>query len=387
MDVDNRPLSVMLVISSLEYGGAERQVIELVKNFDRSKIDPIICSLSHEVPLAEHLPDIERDLIIVEKKGRFDASTVARLAAVMRERRVDIAHAFLFDAEIATRLAARRAKVPVVIASERNTDYARPLVQTIFQWVTRSMYDVMIANSNAGKRFNMRTLKLADEKVRVVHNGIDIDLFRPDKEARAKIRAELGLKNSEPVVGMVASFKRQKRHQDFFKMASKVLESHPNAWFLLAGEPLRDNQQGAADYHQEVRSVLSALGIEPRCHFLGNRDDMRDVYNACDVTVLTSSREGTPNVLLESMACEVPVVATNIADNAEIVREGETGFVVPLAQPDVMAERVSWLLSDLDECQHYGEVARKWVCESFSTAALVRNTEDIYVSLFSNKLD
>ncbi len=385
MENNNKPLSVMLVISSLEYGGAERQVIELVKNFDRSKIDPVICSLSHEVPLAKNLPDPDNELVVVEKKGRFDVSTVARLAEVMRARKVDVAHAFLFDAEIATRLAARRAGVPVVIASERNTDYKRPLIHVLFQWLTRSMYDAMIANSEAGKRFNMRTLKLAKEKIYVVRNGIDIDLFQPDFAGRRAVRAELGVADEAPVVGMIASFKRQKRHQDFFKMAAQVLEQHPDTHFFLVGEPLRDNQQGAADYHQEVRALLGSLGIEQRCHFLGNRNDMRAVYSACDVTVLTSSREGTPNVLLESMACEVPVVATDIADNADIIREGETGYVVPLAQPQIMAKRVSTMLDDMARCREQGKAARQWVAEMFSTTALARNTENIYISLFNGK--
>jgi glycosyltransferase involved in cell wall biosynthesis len=416
------PIGVMLLVSSLEYGGAERQVVELARHLDRRRFRPLVCSLSSFVPLAEGVLEAGRDLVIVEKRGRYDLSTVGRVARVMSERDIRLVHAFLFDAEMVARFAGPKAGVDVVVASERNADYRWPVKHWVLQRLTRGRFDVMIANSTAGKRFNMRTLGIPAEKIAVVHNGVDVERYRPlDREAA---RAALGLAgphsgpyggqhaetrggphsgpyggqhaethggphsgpyagphggpNDPPVVGMVAMFKKQKRHEDFLHMARIVATRFPSARFLCVGEPLHDRREGSEGYHATIRRLVEELGLRESCLFPGTRDDMPEVYNACDVTVLTSSREGTPNVLLESMACGVPVVATDVADNAHIVPDGRVGFIVPLGDTAALADRVCRLLEDAPRRRALGEAARAWVQREFSSAALARKTEAVY---------
>jgi glycosyltransferase involved in cell wall biosynthesis len=199
------------------------------------------------------------------------------------------------------------------------------------------------------------------------------------------VRRELKIPEGAPVVGMAAIFKRQKRHADFFRAARGLLDRLPESWFVLAGEPLRANQQGASDYHREVQRVADALGVLPRCVFAGNRNDMPDVYSACDVVRLTSEREGTPNVLLEAMSCGVPVIATDVADNARIVPEGEGGFIVPLGDIGAMVERLLRLLTDADFHEQMGGAARAWALRSFSTRVLAGRTEQVYLDWLLRK--
>jgi glycosyltransferase involved in cell wall biosynthesis len=373
-----KPLPVMLLISGLEHGGAERQVIELHKAMDRRRFEPFICSLSDHVPLAKTL-ERGRDLVIVPKRWKYDASTIVRVGQLARARRVSVIHSFLFDAEIVARALRRTNVVPVVIASERNTDYAIGPLKSACLSMTRWWFDAMIANSAAGKDFNVRKVGIAPERIHVIRNGVDVERFRPT-DGRA-LRARLGIPERAPLVGMIASFKRQKRHGDFFQAARQVMQQIPDAWFVCVGEPLRDNQQGAGDYHAEMRQLVRSLGLEERMRFAGNQEDMPAAYSACDVTVLTSSREGTPNVLLESMACEVPVVATDIADNGVIVPDNEVGFIVPLGHPDQVADRLARLLSDGARRTMMGRSARAWVTREFSTTTLARRTEDVYTQM------
>ena len=379
------PIPIMLLISSLEYGGAERQVVELMKNIDRSQFDPVVCSLSDHVPLAENLPDQDNELLIVRKQWKYDVTTIIRVARLMRQRKIRLVHAFLFDAEIVARLAAFLAGTRVVIGSERNSDYRRPILETILQHITKYKLDALIANSNAGKDFSIRTLGLHDKSVFVVHNGVDIQRFLPDQKARSRTREHLGIPSGASLVGMVATFKKQKRHDYFFRMAQKVLQDNPDVWFVTIGEPLRDNQQGAGDYHEEIRRLVNELKIFNRCIFLGSQSDMPGIYNACDITVLTSAREGTPNVLLESMACGTPVIASDVADNAEIVPNGKAGFIVPFGDVNAFAHYVHILISDNDKRKYMGRQARNWVSEKFSTISLARNTEAIYSDILQEK--
>lgn len=380
-----KPISVCLLISSLEFGGAERQVVEMVRSFDREVVNPTVCSLSSEVPLARFLPGKREELSIIEKRGRFDFTTVFRVARLLRRQRVDVVHAFLLDAEIVARLAAPLAGVPVVVASERNTDYVRSRLHTIALKSTQGLFDVMVSNSVAGKNFNMRTLGLADSRIEVVHNGVDVERFRPDRSTGIAFRERLGIGPGTPLIGMVGSFKRQKGQDCFLRMAAKIRQEIPGAHFLLVGEPIRDDLEATTKFQAEVQQLANSLRLSECCRFVGNQQDMKAVYNACDATALLSRREGTPNVVLESMACGVPVIATDIADNSLIILNGKTGFVVPPEDHEKAAACATQILRSASFRKELGENARKHMCEQFSLRAAASKLENIYARCLRNK--
>ena len=271
----------------------------------------------------------------------------------------------------------------MVVCSERNTDYVRPKVHEVCYRLTRGRSDGVIANSHAGKAFVVRTLGLRDEDVFVVPNGVDGERFCPGDGSG--FRREMGIGADDPVVGMVASFKRQKNHGMFFEVAERVWGRFERAWFVCVGEPLRDNVQGAEDYHREVREKLATMAVRERVLMPGSRDDIEAVYRACDVTVLTSRHEGTPNVLLESMASEVPVVATDVSDNAKVVTDGETGFVVGLDDAEAMAYRVCALLGDEALRGRMGRCGRERVLREYSPEEMARRTGEVYEELLRRR--
>jgi glycosyltransferase involved in cell wall biosynthesis len=376
-----KPVRVCLLISSLEFGGAERQVVEMARAFDRSRVHPIVCSLSDQVPLAAMLPRGGADLHVVKKRGRLDFSVVFRVAALFRKHDIDVAHAFLFDCEIAARLAAMLTGVRVV-SSERNADYDRPRVHRLALRLTRSLFDVMVANSHAGKQFNIRTQGLAPSRIEVVHNGVDTERFQPNRRAGEEFRRRIGVAPEARLVGMVASYKRQKGHDNFLRMADIVRRSASDTRFVLVGGPVGDPQQ-SRDYQDEMRRLCRSLGLDDHCVFVGNQQDVNAVYNACDVTVLLSRREGTPNTVLESMACGVPVVVSDVADNALIVAHGETGFIVPVDDPEAAATRVVGLLESEPVRRRFGAAARSRACSEYSLVSAATKLERIYVQSLS----
>jgi glycosyltransferase involved in cell wall biosynthesis len=381
--VDRPRIRVLLTISSLERGGAERQVVHLANHLDAQRFEVHVCCLSEAAPLADDLRGRDHRLHLLSKRWKYDAGVVVRVARLMRRLGIHVAHAFLFDAEMVVRLAAAAAGVPVVVASERNSDYRLGWKHWVCQRLTRGGFDALIANSEAGRRFAMRTLGLEFDRVHVIRNGVDVERFRPGSGTEP--RRSLGLRPDAPVVGMVATLKRQKNHGDFLRAASRVLTTFPRAQFVCVGEAMRDNLQGAEDYAREVRQLLYELRLHHRCRFIGGRSDMPSVYRAFDVTVLPSLHEGTPNVLLESMACGVPAVATDVADNATVVPDGRAGFIVPTHRPDVVADRVGRLLSGDDARRRMGAWARDWTVTHFSLSRLAAQTGELYARLLEAK--
>jgi glycosyltransferase involved in cell wall biosynthesis len=366
---------VALVVSNLEYGGAQRQVVALANHLNASGGDAVVVSLSPYVPLASALQGPSSRLHVVEKRHRLDLTVPWRLARLLRKLRVEVTHAFLVDAEIAARLAGALYPRTAILGSERNADYTPQWRHRIPLRLTRPWCDAVIANSNAGKRFQQRVMGVPGDALHVVHNGVDLERFAPREGARA--REETGLAPNVPVVGMFASFKTQKNHPMFFRMAHRVQERHPGAVFLCVGEALHLGRQGSDTYAGRMRDLVRGLGLEGAVRLVGNQDDLPPWYASCDVTVLTSYREGTPNVLLESMACGVPVVATDVADNKLVVGQ-EAGFVVAPDDDQAMADRVSDLLDGVRSRLEVSRAARAWVEREFSLARLTEKTSEVY---------
>jgi glycosyltransferase involved in cell wall biosynthesis len=217
------------------------------------------------VPLAAGLRDRDRRLHLIDKRLKYDVAIVVKLAGLMRRLGTQVAHGYLFDAEIATRLAARLAGVPVVIGSERNTDYVLKRVQLAAYRATRRACDLVIANSRAGAAFNRRLLGHDAERYRVVHNGVDTKRFRPRDAAEA--RRKLGIGADEGVIGMFASFKAQKNHPLLFAASRQVLQRCPRTRFVFVGEQLHGGLHGSSEYRRRMDGLIEEAGIRGQCLF------------------------------------------------------------------------------------------------------------------------
>jgi glycosyltransferase involved in cell wall biosynthesis len=184
---------------------------------------------------------------------------------------------------------------------------------------------------------------------------------------------------------MVGSYKRQKGQDVFLKMAARVRQEIPGAHFLLVGEPVRDDLEETSRFQTEVQELAKTLKLTECVRFLGNQQDMKAVYNACTITALLSRREGTPNVVLESMACGVPAIAADVADNKMIVAHGKTGFVVPKEDHAGAAVHAIEILNNPALHRELSENARTHACEQFSLRVAASKLENIYTRCLQTK--
>ncbi|MEP6664324.1 MAG: glycosyltransferase [Verrucomicrobiota bacterium] len=367
----------------MEYGGAQRQVVELANHINPDVFKIHVCSLSDYVPLSSELKLGDERLHIARKQHKFDLTVAFKLAHLFRKLKADLVHTFLFDADFFGRLGAMLARVPVIIGSERNC-FEEPRFRNLAAWrLTQPLVDLTIANSNAGADFNQRMLHQPRSSYRVVHNGVNVNRFTP-KDGK-DLRGELNIKADEKIVGIFGSFKPQKNHETFFRVAKMVLQQLPQTRFLVVGDELYLGMSNSVEWKQKIQNLVDELGLRERCLFLGNRKDVERLYNICDVTVLPSLFEGTPNVALESMACGVPVIASDVSDNKYVIPDGKAGFVVAVNDVDSMAQRVVSLLSNDAERIRFGQNAREWVLKEFSCERLAEKTVAVYQEALSRK--
>lgn len=371
---------ILIVVSSLGLGGAERQVIQIVNQLGAAGYDIHLCSLSDHLPLADSLNSPE-NLVVIKKKGRFDISTVWQLRSLLKRLEIDVVHGFLFDAEIASRLAGWLAGTPRVIGSERNSDHNYSRLNLIAYKLTTRFMDLCVPNSRAGQSYNQKTFGLADDRYQVVYNGVDTERFRPlNKKA---LRADANI-DTRFVIGMVASFKAQKNHAYLLRAIARLrqlrgtTDDASDLSVLLVGATVHEGMSETAKVFEDTVALVDELGLTDCVRFLGGRTDVENVYNLCDFTVLPSYFEGTPNVALEAMACGVPVVATDVADNAIVIPDGEVGRIVPIDEVDALAGVINELLLDQAELDAMSAKARRWIETNFALDVMSANMASVY---------
>jgi glycosyltransferase involved in cell wall biosynthesis len=204
----------------------------------------------------------------------------------------------------------------------------------------------------------------------LIYNGVDSSFFESAIPSRTRVRNTLGLNDHERVVIMVANFIGYKGHADLLQAASLVLKQIPSAIFLLVGED--------RGIKEELKRQALSLGILERIRFMGQRDDIPQLMAASDVSVLASHEEGFSNVILESMASGLPVVATRVGGNGEAVLDGVTGWLVPEKNPVEMSKKLVDLLRDPKRAKSWGELGRKRVKGLFTVDKMVQAHMELY---------
>jgi glycosyltransferase involved in cell wall biosynthesis len=212
------------------------------------------------------------------------------------------------------------------------------------------------------------------EKMVVIPSGIDTERFQPLPPARFKAR--LGLSEDRAVVGVVTRMRTRKGVEEFIRAMARVRGGHPQAHGVIVGEVSLD---------EGLQTLVQTLGLESHLTLLGRRTDMPEVYSAFDVFVLPSHDEGMSNAILEAMAMEKPVVATDVGGTGEVVRHGHSGVLVPPKDPEALAAAISDLVSQPARAGEMGRLGRRIVEEGFSAHAMVRQMEQLYLELAAHR--
>lgn len=351
-----------IAIGHLGFGGAERQLTELALRARASGVAPhVFCLGGTEEPFGSVLRSAGVPLTVVARRGAFDAARVLRLAALLRRGRFDVVHSFLIDTNPYALLAARLAGIRPFVASNRNSGFTRgALRRSIDRWSFRSASAVLV-NALAVRDFTAANFDVPPERFAVVYNGVDLARFRPREGARGGALQ----------IGTVGALEAKKNPQMFVDVARIVRARFPEVRSLHVGEgPFRPALENG-----DARSI----------QFLGGSTATESFLSTLDVFVLTSDREGCPNVLLEAMATGLPVVTTNAGGAAEVVRDGETGYVTPRGDREAMANKVCALLAAPALRARLGATARREAERHFSVERMVRETVGLYRMLVERR--
>ncbi len=380
MTPDARPagIRVLFLIPSLERGGAERQAVALAKALATRGHHVHVVTFYPRGVFADDLAGSAVQLHSLDKRGRWDLGSLLRLRSIVARSGAQIVYSWLSSANVAAGL--MRLSMPGLRLVWAVRDAGMPTSsQGLFQRLVlrlenlaSALPDLVVVNSRAGRD---RCLErgFPASRLRVIPNGIDVDRFSADPAARARVRSELGILESEVVVGMVARLDPVKDHTTFLRAAAEAVAVRPDLRFVCVGG-------GEPTYEHSLRDSAERLGIARRVVWLGARDDVPSLLNAFDVATLTSVSEGFPNSVAEAMATGLPCVVTDVGDCAYLV--GDTGLVTRCGSPAALAE--AWLhLANLTPARRgvVGATARSRIASTFGTHTLTCAMEDALVGL------
>ncbi len=374
--------NVLQLIDSFFQGGTERQTVQLTRLLCESgRYRVHLACLSHEGPLRGEveglgLPEIP-SFPLTSFYDRNMVVQLRRFARFLREREISLVHAHDFYTNIFGMVGAAHARVPVRLASRRETDGIRSRAQRVVERRAYALAHRVVANAEAVREQLLRE-GLKPEKVVTVYNGLDASRFVPEPEwRREEILDSLGLpREGRRFVTVVANMLHPMKDQEtFLRAARRVREEVPDAAFVLAGDGPRK---------ESLRALAAELGLGDDAFFTGRCSRVAELLYVSDVCVLSSKGvEGLSNSIIEYMAAARPVVATDVGGARESIVEGETGYVVQPEDVGALAARVASLLKEPARAREMGGRGREVVAEKFSCEARLARTERLYDELLA----
>lgn len=357
-------MKIIHITNNLRSGGMERQLVELLSGLIKTEsINVELVLLSEEVHYSKFY-DLNIPVYHVHRRYRKDPSVFWRLYRLFKETKPDIIHVWESMNAVYALPGSCLLGIPfvngMIRSAPENLDFNNLIRARCTFWFSRKV----ISNSLAG----LNTYNVKDAKAVCIYNGFDFGRVK-DVEDPELVRAKLGL-SAELVIGMVATFSEKKDHRTIILAAHSILRLRNDVTFVFVGDgPTLDDCKHMIEerFRYKIR-------------FLGRRMDVESIVNIFDIGVLSTYTEGISNSIMEYMAFEKPVVATDGGGTAELVKDKKTGFLVKTQDPQDMANKIMLLVDDKDLRIAMGKAGRRELEKKFDFRLMIDN----YISLYNS---
>ncbi len=356
--------------------GTEKQLLLLLETLPRTNIEPILCCLRSSEWLNREFKACK--LLSFGTSSLKPIPMLARLpsfCSFLRNYKIDIVQTHFRESNYFGVFAAKLARVPAIISTRRGMPYWRNAAEKSLLRAVNSVVDVFVSNSHASSDYFCSNENIPTEKMKVIHNGLDLANYQIDEAMRTANRTALGIDSKICAIGIVSNLKPMKGIDVFIKAASLVRDQSKDTRFFIIGEgPSRD----------ELTALARSMGLESVVIFLGQRLDVPRILSAIDIGVLSSRSESFSNAIIEYQAAALPVVCTDVGGAREAIIDGTTGYLVPPGNERVLAARMLQLVK-MPLKKQMGMAGRERVQDLFSIQSIARQYEELYMQIWTSR--
>ena len=360
-------MKVAHIIETPGTGGAENVLIDIATRLPAAftSVGVMMCDSWTGNELAKRgIP-----VTVMPLRKSFDFGWPLRFARFLSAEKIDVVQSHEFTANVYATAGARLAGVPIVCTTHGKNYWPHALYRrAAYRWVARNARAFVAVSTDLGD-FATRTLGIPGRRVRVIRNGIDLERYRRDEVARARLRAEIGIRGDQSLLLACGELSEVKGHEWLIRAAPRLISRHPGVLIAIAGE-------GAL--REKLQALAVELGVAGNIRFLGFRRDVPQLLSAADVFVMPSLSEGLPLAILESMAAMTPVVATRVGGMPELIRPGETGWLVAPADAAELGDVLATAISDAPGRQQRAARALELCAREYGLQATI----DCYAALY-----
>ncbi len=373
------PLHVTHVVLTLDCGGLERTVLDLVREGTRLGQKVSVVCLEGPGAWGTQVEILGGRLVCVHKRPGLKLRRIKELQAVLDELRPDVLHTHQIAALFYSGPIARSIGIPVIVHTEQSNNLSgtvssirRMRLWLLMRLATRHVSRFFGVSENIAFTV-LKSRLLPESKVFVVPNAVDFERFsiRTDPSA---LRRSLGIPVEGLVIGTLGRLNEIKRQDLLIRAFAQVRTKIPSAHLLLVGD---------GPMHNDLRALAESLGVADSVHFAGYQAEPVPYLQAMDVFALTSRIEGTPLAVLEAWAAGLPVVASRVGGLVRLVEEGKCGLLFDSGDQHALAEALTGLLQDKDKARQFGEAGRQRAYSMFSLAAMAKEYQRHYLELLA----
>lgn len=362
-------LKIMHLIGSVSIGGAQRLVLEMAGHTSKVDYEVHICAfgpVKNETFLVE-LNSLNLPVIHIQSRKFYNPSVLWKIIKYVRQKKIDLIHTHLTDADIIGRLVSLFTGVPVLgtIHNEPKSFMKLRIDKRVLNKITAKYCTThLVVVSGCLREQFIAEWAIPDEKISTIYNAVDIDIYL---QAPAEHRLQTG--DSKFTITNVGRLSKQKAQHILLEAAQMVIAHFPDTQFLFVG-------QGKLE--QDLKNLTHELGLERNVVFMGVRRDVADILASTDIFVLSSLWEGLPLSAIEAMASACATVLTDVGGNRELIEPGKSGLIVPPGDSDALADAIISLLEQEEVRLSIGRAARARVRGKFNLSLMVKQYEEVY---------
>lgn len=368
--------NVLHVIYSFTTGGAEEVIVNYARAYDKSNYNFYVCIITDGDHMIDKLKKTGVTVFVLKKTKRMDLKTLKEIRSIIKTNKIDILHMHNPPAQNYALIPSLFSSIKIRLRTEHNIFYKNRVMKfyglvnyflTIFQ-------DVVIACSKKVHDSQINDYKLPKSKVTTIENGIDGSVFETTV-SDDYLEKEFAIKRKKYLSITVGNLIEQKGHAFLIEAAEKIVKERQDILFLIVGD---------GKLREKLAAMIKEKGLEEYVCLTGKRPDIPELLSMSDIFLLSSLWEGLPIVLLEAMAAKTAIIATDVGGNAEVVKDGQTGMLIPATNAPIMAEKVLQLIDNIELKNQLSENAYHLFLEKYSVSTMMQKTEDLYTTLIKS---